>query len=101
LNLPVFILASFYRGEHEEQLVAEQLEQLSEPPIGVENPSESLEKEAKVENTFCPGVLHVGHKASSLAQLMLRSSSNLLWQFGQKYSYIGIFSPPKLYFTRK
>jgi len=89
------MLASFHGREHEEQLAVVQLVQLSELP------SESLEKEAKAEKTFCPGVLHVGHKASSLAQLILRSSSNLRWQFGQKYSYIGIFSPPKLYFTRK
>ncbi len=59
---------------------------LSNPPIGVETPSESLDKEVNAEKSFCPLVLHVGQKAPSLIQFIERSSSNLPLQFGQKYS---------------
>ena len=59
---------------------------LSNPPMGVEAPSESLDKELNVERSFCPLVLHVGQKVSSLTQFIERSSSNLLLQLGQKYS---------------
>ncbi len=80
-------------------MVAEQAAHLSEPPTGTETPSESLEEAVKADNTFSPLVWHVGQKASSLRQPILRSNSNLLLQFEQKYSYIGIFFPPILFYT--
>ena len=70
----------------EEQLVAVQLAQLLEPPTGVEIPSGPLEKEEKVDNILSPLVLHLEQKASSSAHRKGRSNSNLLLQFGQKYS---------------
>jgi len=63
-----------------------QPEHLSNPPIGVETPSESLDKEANTEGTFCPLMLHVGQKASSFIQFIERSNSNLPLQLEQKYS---------------
>jgi len=70
----------------DEQLAAVQPAHLSNPPMGMETPLESLEVEVKVDKILCPWVLHRGQKASSLAQFIERSSSNLLLQFGQKYS---------------
>ena len=37
-----------------------------DPPMGLEMPSEFLDKEVNVERSFCPRVLQVGQEASSL-----------------------------------
>jgi len=70
----------------EEQADCVQPVHLSDPPTGMEIPSESLDRQLNVEKSFCPLALHVGQKASSLTRFIERSSSNLLWQLGQKYS---------------
>jgi len=70
----------------EEQVDCVQPVHLSNPPTGVETPSEFFDTELNVERSFCPLLWHVGQKASSPAQFIERSSSNLLRQPGQKYS---------------
>lgn len=69
------------------QLVAAQLaHEPAVPAIGEDSPPALLEKEAKREKIRLAWHWQRGHKASSLALLRERNSSNLESQLGQKYS---------------
>ncbi len=69
-----------------EQLEDEQVLHERPPPVGVETPPLSLEKDAKDETSLLALWLHLGHVTSSLAWLKEHSKSNLFPQVKQRYS---------------
>jgi hypothetical protein len=77
-------------NEQESQVVAEQLAQAL-PPSEAGEPSELLENEESTRRALLP---QLGQEAPWLDWLMVLSSSNLILQLEQKYSYIGISPPP-------
>lgn len=68
------------------QLEDEQESQELLPPIGIETPPASFEKEAKVEMIFLAAWSHLGQTTSSSALSKESNTSKWLLQFVQLYS---------------
>jgi hypothetical protein len=83
-------LSPYPYNEQELQVVAEQLLQALLPSEAGE-PSELRQNEESTRWALLP---QLGQETLWLDWLMVLSSSNLLLQLEQKYSYIGISLPP-------
>lgn len=62
------------------------VQQAQPPPMGLTDPSAPREKEAKTDITRGAACWQLGQVPSSAERFMGRKSSNLVRQFGQKYS---------------